>query len=624
MKYFFYTFISLSIWLFESFGQPKYLFVGDSPPFDIHKNLFHFKDSVGNIDIKKAIELQKNGRFIQLKSKTIRQEFGFNTSARWFYFKLNASQNSQLMLELEYNNMDHLELFEVKKNKISSLGKTGDIYNFNERPYTNNNYVFPIQLAANDSAEYYLFINQPNSILSFTIELMPRKLFMKRDRQEYLIWGIYIGIICLVMMVNLVMWLATKDKIYIWYTLYIHFMTMHLFADAGLAFQYLWPKNPVLNSYHPVYLYIWLGLMVQVIFMRNFIHQTAQNSKVYHWLNWFRYIVMACFGAVILVRFSNWPLANIYLFKSIAFISSLFVPIIFIFTMLSLYERRHEREVLVKYYGWAVTIQFIGYLFVAFVTYIQATNINYSLPFDILSYITIGSILLFDILFFSFGLSFRYKYSLEKNQKLALEIAKNKQASQQKIIVALENERKRLSQDLHDDLGATLSTAKGYLSKIYRDYPTENIAASIKNIDQASDELRSISHQLMPNNFEKIGLVKALEESINKASSKVDFEFISMGNEMKFSTQTEMLIFGMASDIISFISRKTTATQATVQLIYHELELILSIEYNGEAIDKWNENSENLHTKALFIKAKLLLDNTLEGKSIFLKIPYNQ
>lgn len=159
---------------------------------------------------------------------------------------------------------------------------------------------------------------------------------------------------------------------------------------------------------------------------------------------------------------------------------------------------------------------------------------------------------------------------------------------------------------------------------IYRDNPTGNIAASIKNIDQASEELRSISHQLMPNNFEKIGLVKAIEESVNKASSKVNFEFISIGNERKFSNQTEMLIFGMATDIISFITKKTTATQATVQLIYHETELILSIEYNGKAIRNLDERFENLKTKALFIKANLLVDNTLEGKSIFLKIPFNQ
>lgn len=603
------------------YGQ---LNIDDRKSYQIHKNLYHFKDSTGLIDIFKAIELQKSGQFNRLKSKTTRQEFGFNTAARWFYFQLKATEKTDMMLELEYNNMDHLELFEVKNGNISSIGKTGDIYNFKERPYTNNNYVFPIQLAANDMAEYFLNIKQPNSILSFTIELMPRKQFMKDDRLEYITWGIYIGIICLVLMVNLVMWLATKDKIYIWYSLYIHFMTMHLFADAGLAFQYLWPNKPFVNSYHPVYLYIWLGLMVQVVFMRKFIHQTAQNSKVFRWLNWFRSIVIVCFISVIVIRFFNWQLANIYLFKSIAFVSSLFVPVIFILTMLSLYERRHDRERLVKYYGWAVSIQFIGYLFVAFVTYIQATNINYSLPFDILSYITIGSILLLDILFFSFGLSFRYKYSLDKNQKLALEIAHNKQVSQQKIISALENERKRLSQDLHDDLGATLSTAKGYLSMIYRDNPTENIAASIKNIDQASEELRSISHQLMPNNFEKIGLVKAIEESVNKASSKVNFEFISIGNERKFSNQTEMLIFGMATDIISFITKNTTATQATVQLIYHETELILSIEYNGKAIRNLDERFENLKTKALFIKANLLVDNTLEGKSIFLKIPFNQ
>jgi two-component system, sensor histidine kinase LadS len=592
--------------------------------YQIHKNLSHLKDSSNTIDISKAIQLQKLGEFEHLKSKTNRQEFGYNTAAHWFYFQLKSSEKTELMLELEYNNMDHLELFEVKNGIKKKISKAGDIYPFSLRPYSNNNYVFPIQLRANELSEYYLFINPPNSIFSFTIELSNRAKFTENDRREYILWGIYIGIICIVMVVNLVMWLVTRDKIYIWYTLFIHFMTMHLFADAGLAFQYLWPNKPEINAFHPVYLYIWLGLIMQVIFMQKFINQNAKNSKVYYVLKWFRLFVLACFVGVILVRISGWNLGNTYLFKSIATMSAIFVPIVFVLSMISLYERRNESEILVKYYGWAVFIQFFGYMFVAFITYIQATNINFTLPFDILSYIIIGSVLLFDILFFSFGLSYRYKLSLKKNQKMALQLIDEKQKTQLKIIDAFTEERRRLSQDLHDEIGATLSTAKGYLSMLYRQSPNDFLAKSTEILDKASQDIRSISHQLMPNNFEEIGLAAAISESINKLNNSEVFQFVTMGTPKKLNPQSEVLLFSMTTDILAKIQSQITENEIIVQLIYHENELNLSFEYTAKLAYLFDENHKNLFIKTSFLKGFLNIDSYKNNHSIMLTVPFEK
>lgn len=623
MKFFkLIIFIFLCHCISAVYGQESVMKVDGQNPLAIYKNFFHLKDSTDNIDIIKAIKYQKQGKFIQLRSNTNRQEFGYNTYPYWFNFKLDASEKTELILELEYNNMDHLELYELKNGKLRFIGKTGDIYPFRQRPYPNNNYVFPIHLEKGESASYFLYIKSIYSILSFTIELLTKAQFMNNDRKEYITWGIFIGIICLVMVVNLVMWLATNDKIYIWYTLYIHFMTMHVFSDAGLAFQYLWGDFPVINSYHPVYLYIWLGLIVQVVFMRKFIHQTSQNSKVYRWLNGLRNFVLCCFLAVILIRLTNWELANQFLFRSIATLSTFFVPIVFVLTIMSLYERRLERELLVKYYGWAVMIQFAGFLFVAFVTYLQATNLKISMPFDVLSYVIIGSILLFDILFFSFGLAYRYKNALNSNQILGLEISHTNHIAQQKIISALDYERRRLSQDLHDDLGATISTAKGYLSMLYRNTPNHNLANSIAALDLASTELRAISHQLMPLNFENIGLSNAIQETINKSGGDIFFKFMCLGNTRKLDNQTEIIIFGIASDIIAYISKNANSQSATIQLIYHEKELNLLFEYSGIHISENVEKIENIRTKSQFIEANLLIDSTIDGNSVILIVPF--
>jgi two-component system, sensor histidine kinase LadS len=600
-----------------SFGQNTMLQAAVPNYQNFHKYIYQYADSSATINIKQAIALQKAGAFKPTRSKTSRQEFGFNTVPRWFFFELNGYHSQDLMLEIEYNNIDELELFELKNNNVRSLGKTGDIFKFAQRAYLNNNYVFPIQSQQAASSQYFLYINQPNAILSFTIELSTRAHFIKTDRREYLLWGIYIGVICIVLVINMVMWHATDDKIYIWYSLYVHFMTMHLFADAGLAFQYLWPNFPALNAYHPVYLYIWLGLIVQVIFMRKFIHQTSENSKYFKLLNWFRYFVIACFIGVLVVKIINWPFGNRHLFRAIAFMSSLFVPVIFIITMLSLYERRHDRTQLVKYYGWAMAIQFIGFLFVAFVTYLQTTNLKILLPFDILSYLIIGSILLVDILFFSFGLSVRYTSSQKSNQILALEIMKNAEIAQQKVIAALEAERKRLAQDLHDDLGAVVSTAKGYISMLVRQNKNNFLGQAAGILDEVSTELRSISHVLMPKSFDIIGLAKAIEESVNKVTDKkMDFNFSCFGKNVQLPAQNEKMVFGMATDLINIVHKHTNATEATAQLVFHQKSINFSIEHNATNARACVDKLGNIYKKAKLVNAEISFDT--EANSIMM------
>lgn len=610
----------VTISISKLYGFDVLQLTGQTEAAQIYKYLYHFEDTNGQISIHDAIVKQAHGKFQKLQSPTQRQEFGMNKHPRWFYFKLKTEEPTEQMLEIEYNNIDELELFEVKNGKIYSKGKTGDIFSYSQRPFQNNNYVFPIALDGQEEAAYYLRINQPHTILSFTIELTPRQVFLTTDRREYALWGMFIGVISIVLLVNMVMWLSTKDKIYIWYTLYVHFITMHLFADAGLAFQYLWNQAAWVNSFHPVYLYIWLGMIAQIRFMQLFIHQYAHNSKMYHWLKWFRFLVLACLVSVLLSRLVNWPISEEHLFKSITLISSLFVPVVFILTLLSLYEKRHQAEKLVKYYGWAIVIQFLGYLFVALVTFNQSTNQFLKLPFDILSYIIIGSILLIDILFFSFGLAFRYRSSLAANEKLNLELVQNRQEAQQKVIAALEDEQKRLAQDLHDDIGATLSTAKAYLSMLARKKPELNLQVYAEKLDAAGSELRELSHQLMPRAIDHGGLPAAIAESIHKVGGTCRFNFIHLGTIMVLSAQINYLFFKIAHEIIVAIAKKSSATEATVQLIQNSQSLDLLIEHDGSYENDIEEYFIDIKDKAMYINALVNIDKYENGFTILVSL----
>ena len=71
----------------------------------------------------------------------------------------------------------------------------------------------------------------------------------------------------------------------------------------------------------------------------------------------------------------------------------------------------------------------------------------------------------------------------------------------QNIIAAQEEERKRLAQDLHDDLGATLSTLLLHITNQHDIINNPYNERSIEITQKALADLRNISHDLLPKDF---------------------------------------------------------------------------------------------------------------------------
>ncbi|MBD2701459.1 hypothetical protein IC229_12480 [Spirosoma sp. BT702] len=624
-------------WLFAwmvqvAWAQPiqQPLLVGESAlpsgELSLLGSIYQFEDTTGNVTIQQAIQLRNAGRFSQSKSATFRQDFGYTTSTHWLFFSLESIQKADLLLEIEYANIDQVELFEVKNDVVRLMARTGDHFRFSQRPFANNNYVFPLRMPVGTKAGYYLRFGRPDAILSFFIRLWPRPVFLQIDRDEYFVWGMYIGIVCIVMIVTLVMLLATKDRIYLWYSLYLHFMTMHLFSDAGLGFQYLWPNQPVVNEYAPVYLYVWLGMIAQITFLQFFIRQTPKNSRVHRWITVFKIVVILSLAVVVSINLAELSGRETYLYKFVASATRYFVIGLMVLTVISLREavhRNEQSEKLINYYVYALIIEFVGFAVVSIINFCQ--DKGWPLPFDVETYVIIGTTVFLDIIFFSYGLAYRYRTFRQTNRTLELNLLEARQLAQQRVIDSLEDERQRLAQDLHDEVGATLSTAKGYLSKLARDEKSDVLTQSQKLIDQAASELRTISHQLMPKHIEQTGLAKSIQEAIAKVSTDhVQFDFVSLGKTVPLATQTERLILSMATDLIRHVQHREGATEATVQLIYHPDQLNLMVEDNGrsETQNKSNSSWQNLQTKANYLKAEFLVDASEHGHSVILSVPF--
>jgi signal transduction histidine kinase len=93
-------------------------------------------------------------------------------------------------------------------------------------------------------------------------------------------------------------------------------------------------------------------------------------------------------------------------------------------------------------------------------------------------------------------------------------------------ITTLENERARIANDLHDELGLVLSTIKVKLSSIEIDDADDRkeLQESSDYLDDMIKRMREISNDLMPTTLLRKGLEPAVEEVVKKISVSKDLK----------------------------------------------------------------------------------------------------
>lgn len=124
-------------------------------------------------------------------------------------------------------------------------------------------------------------------------------------------------------------------------------------------------------------------------------------------------------------------------------------------------------------------------------------------------------------------------------QRLEQEELKNRHQLEllRSSIEVQEAERKRIAQDLHDELGAVLSIVRMHLVQMEKRQGAAENPALLKNVrtlvETSLANMRRISQQLMPPQLETFGLISALEAIARQVNSGGQMELkLSAGEEL--------------------------------------------------------------------------------------------
>ncbi|MBS4066525.1 MAG: sensor histidine kinase [Chitinophagaceae bacterium] len=197
-----------------------------------------------------------------------------------------------------------------------------------------------------------------------------------------------------------------------------------------------------------------------------------------------------------------------------------------------------------------------------------------------------------------------------------------------------DQERKRIAQDLHDGLGSLLSATKLKISDlpVPEEVPEkQKIESVIHLIDEAMQEMKNISYDMMPATLSKLGLTAALQNLFNRISSKnnLQIQYQHFGFKERLDEQTELNIYRIVLECINNTVKHAGAATAAVQLMKHDDYINIVIEDDGNGFDTKSPSLtgnglHNIFTRVQNSRGRIDIDSKPgSGTSIIIDIPYS-
>ncbi|MCA1577576.1 MAG: PAS domain S-box protein [Acidobacteria bacterium] len=162
-----------------------------------------------------------------------------------------------------------------------------------------------------------------------------------------------------------------------------------------------------------------------------------------------------------------------------------------------------------------------------------------------------------------------------------------------RLLEAQEAERRRISLELHDQVGQILTAVKMNLHALRKAYNSPEFLTSIEEnlnvIDEAVDQVRDLSVDLRPLLLDDFGLVVAvrwyLDRQARNSGVAVEFSSHSLTDDDRFPAALETACFRIMQEGVTNIIRHARATRLVVGLERTGSELLLVIGDNGSGFD---------------------------------------
>lgn len=217
------------------------LVVDHAPQYPLAKHLAYLEDPQQRYTVTDVAGIADQ-RFRPAAPGYGEVNFGYSASAYWLALPLAiaADSPSQWLLEIASPSLDQVEVYQPRAGGGYTVYRAGDLEPFASRPYIHRNLVFPLQLIPGSTETVYIKVVSGGT-LTIPATLWQPEALRRHDQRTYALLSIYYGMLLALMLYNMLLYLATRDVVFLAYVAFVLSMAVGQCSLNGFGNQFLWP-----------------------------------------------------------------------------------------------------------------------------------------------------------------------------------------------------------------------------------------------------------------------------------------------------------------------------------------------------------------------------------------------
>ncbi|MCO5231018.1 MAG: histidine kinase [Chitinophagales bacterium] len=500
----------------------------------------------------------KNSEYEQIKKYL----FFTTQSQKWMFFNVYNAENVSFDFIVEMSNfgLSQIDYYIFHKDALIDSGSVATRGGLKTSKYYDRNIVIPYTALPKEEYSFLVRIYTNAPIYDLPVVVWNKNNKFAISQGIELGRGLFYGVLLFFIIITGLVVYLIRERSYIYYWLYLSSGGMLLLIKSGIPLEVFWPGRSYLDFVVRNF-FLYLYLIVTLRFLKEFISSRVQSGWNTTLLDIF--IVL---GIVLWIMYIPFSLLNVMLQDTMQIVQMVYIvltSILVLVLMIWAFSKVKDRGVLV------ISILYY-FLFSAFL-------FNPFIEFGFWTGKLIGHFLMY-ISGFAISLllmivtSLRMKSVITSHQRMKYDLSVLNKKYSHSLIEGQEKQRKRVAEELHDGIGAHLAAVKMKLSAMkLNDCSTEEkelVYRIIDNFDESTQNVRDLSHELMPPTLNRYGLEAAITDLSQKYQNEYPIRLYVKTNlkQNKINAVSEVILYRLLHQLIETLVF-THAQKAEIRLV---------------------------------------------------------
>jgi signal transduction histidine kinase len=536
---------------------------------------------------------------------------GFTKQVWWV--SVTAAVTDDSWLQVANPHINDIRIYEQHEGKWEEVYQSGDYYLYEQRILDDPDYWYPVKTGTHT---YLIRVDKKGESLNIPIRLVKDRTLATYLSERNFFHGMFLGWIILLLMLNLFLWVSLRERIHLFYCLYVAFSAIWILSQWGIGFRYLWPELPGFTSKSRPFFsnisYIFLlELTARFFTIPNTQRNYTKTIRVIQVL-----LLVSSIGLLLTDIPTSGPLLRYGYLTTMNIIWLVGLGIVLLFIWKG-YKTQRQLSL------------FFLIAFCFFGIYILLLLLSqYDIDGDWMFYANMyGSPVGFlgEGTILSFGLTQRYNFYKNEKEQAMQALEKEKRAAADKMIQTQEEERNRLARELHDGLGGLLGGIRMGAHHRLKPYPAEQEWIA-EQLDLAVADLRNIAHDLMPVQLQEQGLNRVLEKAVARWNTGEEFKVnYNSSIQHRYPLRTEAALYRIVLELMHNIKKHAFASEVNIEIWEEEKtqRLTLLVDDNGKGFEPGKDEGigwKSIRQRVQYMEGKINIDSSHRGTTVIIEI----